>query len=157
VLPWGYKGVPILIRAIGHDKASPTRILCDEYLKRCRRKITLQTHEAAGDIRRERQWLGASLPSSALIVALDARGMVWNSEQLADWLEKAETAGKDVVFLIGGSEGLGELALPEKEGGLASVRLSLGGFTLPHLLARAVLCEQLYRAECITRGHPYHK
>jgi len=64
------------------------------------------------------------------------------------WLEQA----RPVCFLIGGAEGLDASVLAR-----ADAVLSLGPLTWPHMLARAMLAEQLYRAQAIRTGHPYHR
>jgi 23S rRNA (pseudouridine1915-N3)-methyltransferase len=86
------------------------------------------------------------------VVALDERGRVMDTRELASRLGRAQSAAGDLLFLIGGDEGLD-----------ASVRtrarwvLSLSKLTLPHRLARLVLVEQLYRAFTVLKGEPYHK
>jgi 23S rRNA (pseudouridine1915-N3)-methyltransferase len=141
------------LRAIGHDKNSPTRTLCDTYLSRCQRPVRLHTFEANGDSRREQAWLAQDLPPRAALVLLDTDGTLWSSEALAAFLRTREEEGRAVIFFLGGANGLKPLrqTLPVHDS------FSLGRLTLPHLLARVLLCEQLYRAECIERGHPYHR
>lgn len=87
------------------------------------------------------------------VVALDMRGRRLSSERFASYLQDQANRGiSDFAFLIGGSLGL-ETSLKER----ADLCLSLSSFTLPHLLARVVLLEQVYRALTICRGEPYHK
>jgi 23S rRNA (pseudouridine1915-N3)-methyltransferase len=88
------------------------------------------------------------IPARAYVCLLDSRGRAYTSEGFADWLEERRRAGRDVCFLIGGAYGI-ELERPDH-------RLSLGPATLPHLLARVVLLEQLFRAHKILAGEPYH-
>ncbi len=64
------------------------------------------------------------------------------------WLDQP----RPVVFVIGGAEGLDASVMNR-----ADHVLSLGPLTWPHMLARAMLCEQLYRARAIVAGHPYHR
>lgn len=142
----------ITIKAIGHDKRSATQQLCDEYIKRCRLSINLKTKEFKGDTRREQQWLESDLPDNSYIVALDSKGNLLDSLQFAHKIETALSHGKGIYCIIGGSEGLSASIKQQ-----AHLLLSFGHITLPHLLARVVLCEQLYRAECINTSHPYHK
>ena len=59
---------------------------------------------------------------------------------------------KDLAFAVGGAEGLDARVLARAE-----LSLSLGPMTWPHLLVRVMLAEQLYRAQCILAGHPYHR
>jgi 23S rRNA (pseudouridine1915-N3)-methyltransferase len=82
------------------------------------------------------------------VCVLDSRGRSYTSEAFADWLEERRQAGRDVAFAIGGAFGI---ELPG-----ADHRLSFGPLTLPHMLARVVLLEQLYRAHKILAVEPYH-
>jgi 23S rRNA (pseudouridine1915-N3)-methyltransferase len=88
------------------------------------------------------------IPERAYVILLDSRGKSYTSEAFSVWLEERRQAGRDVCFVIGGAFGI---ALPS-----ADQRLSFGPLTLPHLLARVVLLEQLYRAHKILAGEPYH-
>jgi 23S rRNA (pseudouridine1915-N3)-methyltransferase len=88
------------------------------------------------------------IPERAWVCLLDSRGRAYTSEAFADWLEERRQAGRDVCFVIGGAFGT-ELANPDH-------KLSFGPATLPHLLARVVLLEQLYRGHKILAGEPYH-
>ena len=99
---------------------------------------------------REAESLLASLPANAYLIALDEGGKNLSSSVLTETIK--QYLDRPVVFFIGGSWGLD-----------ASIRnrvhlvLSLGKQTLPHLLARSVLLEQLYRIETILQGKTYHK
>lgn len=94
----------------------------------------------------------AALPRNAWVVALDGRGRMWSSEQLAERLEHWRGQGRDLAFLIGGPEGHGADVLAR-----ADESWSLGPLTLPHMLVRLVLAEQLYRAAALLANHPYHR
>lgn len=94
----------------------------------------------------------AALPRGVHVVALDGRGSAWSSEQLAKQLLDWRMAGRDLAFLIGGPDGLARDVLQR-----ADQRWSLGALTLPHMLVRLVVAEQLYRAVTIVNGHPYHR
>jgi 23S rRNA (pseudouridine1915-N3)-methyltransferase len=85
-------------------------------------------------------------------VALDGGGKCWSSEELAAQLNAWRMAGRDLAFLIGGPDGHAPEVLAR-----AQQRWSLGPLTLPHMLVRLVLAEQLYRATTIVAGHPYHR
>ncbi|MDO8583935.1 MAG: 23S rRNA (pseudouridine(1915)-N(3))-methyltransferase RlmH [bacterium] len=102
--------------------------------------------------KKEAEALLKSLPSDAAIVALDETGKNLGSREIANWINDRSTSGSPIVFLIGGSWGL-DKAVRER----ADLILSFGKQTLPHLLARIVLLEQLYRAETIIKGKTYHK
>ena len=94
----------------------------------------------------------AALPKNAHVVALDGRGKMHSSEQLAQRLEHWRGQGRDLALLIGGPEGhAADLVAPAHE------HWSLGPMTLPHMLVRLVLAEQLYRAAALLANHPYHR
>jgi len=102
---------------------------------------------------REAELILAAVPTGARLVALDERGAPWTSRQFADRLAGWRDAGTGVLaFAIGGADGLGQAAIER-----ADAVLSLGAMTWPHLLARSLLLEQLYRAQQILAGHPYHR
>ena len=94
----------------------------------------------------------ATLPRNAHVVALDGRGRMHSSEQLAQRLEHWRGQGRDLVFLIGGPEGHADAVIAR-----AGEQWSLGPLTLPHMLVRLVLAEQLYRAAALLANHPYHR
>ena len=100
----------------------------------------------------EGQRVLAALPKSPLVVALDGRGKAWTSEQLAQRLEHWRGQGRDLAFLIGGPEGHAAEVIAR-----ADEHWSLGPLTLPHMLVRLVLAEQLYRAAALLANHPYHR
>ncbi len=86
------------------------------------------------------------------VVALDERGRQSTSKQLAGKLEEWQTVGADLVFIIGGPDGLASDVLER-----ANAQWSLSQLTLPHGLARILFAEQLYRAWSLSAGHPYHR
>ncbi len=94
----------------------------------------------------------AALPADCRVVVLDGRGKTWSSEDLAVQLAKWRMDGRDLAFLIGGPDGHAPEVLAR-----ADQHWSLGPLTLPHMLVRLVLAEQLYRATTIIAGHPYHR
>ncbi len=94
----------------------------------------------------------AALPKGALVVALDGRGRTWSSEALAQRLEHWRAQGRDLAFLIGGPEGHAPEVLAR-----ANENWSLGPLTLPHMLVRLLVAEQLYRAAALLANHPYHR
>jgi 23S rRNA (pseudouridine1915-N3)-methyltransferase len=102
---------------------------------------------------REAELILAAMPPGARLVALDERGSAWTSRQFADRLASWRDAGAaTLAFAIGGADGLGQAVIDR-----ADAVLSLGPMTWPHLLARSLLLEQLYRAQQILAGHPYHR
>jgi 23S rRNA (pseudouridine1915-N3)-methyltransferase len=94
----------------------------------------------------------AAVPRGAWIVTLDGRGKPWSSEHLAVRLEAWRGQGRDLAFVIGGPEGHAPDVLAA-----AAESWSLGPLTLPHMLVRLVLAEQLYRAASMLANHPYHR
>jgi 23S rRNA (pseudouridine1915-N3)-methyltransferase len=102
---------------------------------------------------REAELIVAALPPGARLVALDQRGAAWSSVELAHRLAVWRDAGSGAVaFAIGGADGLGTAVIERSD-----AVLSLGKMTWPHLLVRGMLLEQLYRAQQILAGHPYHR
>ncbi|HLI19333.1 MAG TPA: 23S rRNA (pseudouridine(1915)-N(3))-methyltransferase RlmH [Rhodanobacteraceae bacterium] len=93
-----------------------------------------------------------AVPRDAQLVALDGRGAAWTSEQLARQLSNWRMAGRELAFAIGGPDGHARDVLQR-----ADQCWSLGPLTLPHMLVRLVVAEQLYRAVTILNGHPYHR
>jgi 23S rRNA (pseudouridine1915-N3)-methyltransferase len=101
----------------------------------------------------EAEKLASRVPEGAHVVLLDAKGKGMTSEEFADMLGALRDAGtKDLAFVIGGPDGLAPL--PGKKSGRS---LAFGPQTWPHLLVRAMLAEQVYRALTILAGHPYHR
>lgn len=102
---------------------------------------------------REAELILAALPQSARLVALDEHGAAWSSRDFADRLAHwRDESVAEAAFAIGGAEGLDAAILDR-----AHRVLSLGPMTWPHLLVRGMLLEQLYRAQQILAGHPYHR
>ncbi|MEA2450202.1 MAG: rRNA (pseudouridine1915-N3)-methyltransferase [Thermoleophilaceae bacterium] len=97
---------------------------------------------------REDQSVEGRIPERAYVVLLDSDGAEHDSVGFSRWLEERRRSGRDLCFVIGGPRGLDLDACDEK--------LSLGRMTLPHQLARVVLLEQVYRANKILAGEPYH-
>ena len=92
------------------------------------------------------------VPAGAHIVTLECDGRSWSTEQLAARLEAWRMTGAPVCLLVGGPDGLGPAC-----SGRAAERWSLSGLTLPHGLVRVIVAEGLYRADSLSRGHPYHR
>ena len=94
----------------------------------------------------------AALPAGAFAVALDERGTQLTTRELARWISGWMAEGVSPACIIGGADGLDDSVKAR-----AGKQLGLSKLTLPHALARVVLAEQLYRAMCIIKGHPYHR
>lgn len=135
----------------------------ETYARRMPRECSLQLVEIptrhrgkAADKKRavdkEGELLLRAIPDGAMVVALDASGDAWSTQQLADQIDDWRHEYQNVALLIGGAEGLAPSCLAR-----AHRRWSLSALTLPHGLARVVAAEQLYRAWTILSGHPYHR
>ena len=145
------------IIAVGRLKPGPERALYEHYAARLRPPpLVSEVPESRGSAaeirRREGAALLALLPPQAVVVALDLGGEAVTSEGFAALLARWEEAGRAPCFLIGSAEGLDPAVLER-----ADFRLSLGLMTWPHFLVRGLLAEQLYRAQAIRTGHPYHR
>jgi 23S rRNA (pseudouridine1915-N3)-methyltransferase len=134
--------VRYFVLAVGRARAPYADDLA-HYAKLLSRYARVEVIEVADDAA-----LARRLPERAYVCLLDSRGQAYTSEAFAAWLEQRRQAGRDVCFVVGGAFGT---ALPG-----ADHTLSFGPPTLPHLLARVVLLEQLYRAHKILAGEPYH-
>jgi len=149
----------LTIAAVGRLKAGPQAALAQHYAERIAWPLTIREVEEkrplpAAELReREGALLLAAVPEGAVIVALDERGQSLASEALAKRIDQWRDAGvSDLAFVIGGADGLAE---PVRQ--RATLVLAFGAATWPHLLVRGMLLEQLYRAQQILAGHPYHR
>lgn len=138
-------------------KAGPEAALYAHYAARLRPPPEVteipEARGSPGEVRRrEGAALLAALPADGLAVAMDLGGETPDSEGFATLLARWEEAGRVPCFLIGGAEGLDPAVTVR-----AALRLSLGPMTWPHFLVRGLLAEQLYRAQSIRTGHPYHR
>ena len=143
--------------AVGRLSHGPEAELFARYNARLRPKLVVseiaETRGTPAEVkRRAGEALLAALPGRAFAVALDPGGTMPDSDELAQLLQRWLTRGRSVCFLIGGADGLDAPVIAR-----ASYILSLGRLTWPHLLARAMLAEQIYRAQSIAAGHPYHR
>ncbi|MBV8915933.1 MAG: 23S rRNA (pseudouridine(1915)-N(3))-methyltransferase RlmH [Acetobacteraceae bacterium] len=143
--------------AVGKLRAGPERALFDRYNARLRPALgVIELPEGIGAPlavkRKEGAALLAALPSSAFAVALDVAGAAPGSEGLAASLACWRAQPRPLCFVIGGAEGLDGAVVAR-----ADHLLSLGPMTWPHMLVRVLLAEQLYRAQSILSGHPYHR
>jgi 23S rRNA (pseudouridine1915-N3)-methyltransferase len=157
----------LILLAVGRGAKTPEQQLCDAWLGRAGalgpklgfNKIdfalvdTSRAAQAPARLAEEAQKLLKHLPAGAHLVALDEGGRSLTSEAFAQLLARRRDDGvRDLGFVIGGPDGLLP-TLREK----AADRLAFGPQTWPHLLVRAMLAEQLYRALTILDGHPYHR
>jgi 23S rRNA (pseudouridine1915-N3)-methyltransferase len=153
----------VILAAVGRMKAGPLKAAFDDYAGRLGRgplgALELREVEErrplppAELMAREAELLRAGLPAGAVRVALDERGRALDSaafaRRLGAWLEEGR---RTLGFWIGGADGLHPDLRRE-----ADLLLSFGAMTWPHMLVRVMLAEQLFRAETILSGHPYHR
>ena len=144
------------IVAVGKLKEKFWTAACAEYLKRMQPYGKTEVREIA-DVDPARAGEGAAilaaLGPSAHVVLLAIDGKQRSSESFSQRIDALKLNGaSDIAFVIGGSDGV-SAAVRQR----ADETLSFGPITLPHNLARVVLLEQLYRAQKISRGEPYHK
>ena len=153
----------IIVVAVGQRMPAWVNTAWAEYARRFTRGFSLELREVPAIkrtrnaeteviLRKEGDALLAAVPGSAHLIALDENGTQWSTADLAGQMKGWMRAGRDIVFLVGGPDGISGQCLERVE-----QRWSLGRLTLPHPLVRIVLAEQLYRAWTITRNHPYHR
>lgn len=153
----------IRIIALGRAKAGPEKSLVETYRKRLSWPcdlIELETKKGisgaeliAAEADLIDKALGSKASSKRVVIALDERGQNLASRDLAKRITALGNQGYgELVFVIGGADGLAP-AIRDRAGLL----LSFGAMTWPHMLVRVLLMEQLYRAQTIIAGHPYHR
>jgi 23S rRNA (pseudouridine1915-N3)-methyltransferase len=156
----------LLVIAVGRLKQGPERELTNRYRERFEdigRKLGfrgLEIHEiaesrardAATRMAEEAAGIAAHFPEKYGLIALDERGKSIDSAAFAAQLGRLRDAATDIIFVIGGADGLS----PELRG-KAGLVIAFGAATWPHQMVRVMLLEQIYRAATILAGHPYHR
>jgi len=154
----------INIISIGHKPPTWAEEGCKEYLKRFQRDLSIVLTELKPAFRvsdtdknhlaraKEKGRILTKLNKNARLIALDEAGTQTTTNELARLLTNWMAEGRDLDFVIGGADGLD----PEIKNQADKI-LSLSLMTHPHALARLILIEQLYRAQCIIKKHPYHR
>ncbi|KAF7600833.1 MAG: 23S rRNA (pseudouridine(1915)-N(3))-methyltransferase RlmH [Candidatus Dactylopiibacterium carminicum] len=153
----------LLVLAVGTRMPDWVTIGWQEFARRLPRECPLELHEVKAEPRTsgkppaalmtaEAERLRAALSARRRLVVLDERGDDLSTRQLAQRLEKWQGEGDDVVFLIGGPDGLDPTLKAE-----AHERIRLSSLTLPHAMVRPLLAEALYRAWSLSHNHPYHR
>jgi 23S rRNA (pseudouridine1915-N3)-methyltransferase len=135
----------VFLYFIGKPRDARANQLAADYIERCRHYARCEMREIQPG--RFDPW--AKHPSARKIL-LDPAGKTLDSRQFAQLVAVAEREGRDLLFVVGGADGL-----PEGWRERADLLLSLSAMTYPHELARAMLAEQVYRAFTTLRGHPY--
>ena len=153
----------VAICAVGRLRSGPEKELIDDYSTRFDRtgralglgplKITEVEDKKNGGMATEATLLRNAIPGGSVVVTLDERGKVLKSpdfaKKLASWRDDGRS---DITFVIGGADGIDPSLRAE-----ADFSISFGSMVWPHMLARVMLCEQLYRASTILAGSPYHR
>lgn len=151
----------ISIISIGKFENSPHKQVFETYLKRLKWKVELKELElknaknfSSTELKNaeEALILKALKPESKLII-LDEKAKQYRSQDFAKLISDSALYGSsNLSFVIGGADGLSPEIIKKAE-----VKISLSLMTFPHLMVRAILVEQLYRAQTIIEGHPYHR
>ena len=143
----------VTVYAVGKLKRGPETELVTRYQTRLKRlKTTLREFPERESKAREGVDLLAALPGSSFVIALDERGEDMASPDFARLLGERLDQGQNLSFIIGGADGLSD-DVRER----ADRLIRFGRLTWPHQLVRGLLLEQIYRAETILLGHPYHR
>ncbi len=154
----------ILVAAVGRfgggrARGARERALFEHYARRISpplvlREVAERRALPPGELKkREAKRLLAAVPKGAAVVVLDESGRTLTSAAFAERIGRWRDSGvRDLAFLIGGAGGVDDSVIER-----ADLVLSLGAMTWPHLLVRGMLAEQIYRAQTILSGHPYHR
>lgn len=157
----------LLILAVGNARGTSEGALTDDFITRAKNMgrnmgvpdvaveeiAVSKARETPKRMQDEAERLAARVPDGSQVILLDAKGKGMTSEDFAEMIGALRDAGtKHLVFVIGGPDGLGKL--PGIKPGRS---LAFGPQTWPHLMVRAMLSEQVYRALTIVAGHPYHR
>lgn len=153
----------VSICAVGRLRSGPERDLIDDYQTRFDRTgralglgpldIREVDDRKGGGMAAEAALLSRAIPETSVMIALDERGKVMTSPTFSRLLARYRDDGRsEVAFVIGGADGID----PDLRA-RADAALSLGSMVWPHMLARVMLTEQLYRAASILAGSPYHR
>jgi 23S rRNA (pseudouridine1915-N3)-methyltransferase len=147
----------VRIVAIGTRMPTWVTTACEEYTRRVQGSMKVELEEipqgrdkARAKLDEERRLLDRV--GDDYLVALDERGKSLTTLELARWLSQRQQDGRNLSFVIGGPDGLGQGVLDK-----AQLRWSLSALTLPHAMVRVILAEALYRAHSVLHNHPYHR
>lgn len=150
----------IKILAFGKMQRGAEMTLMQDYIGRLPWKVDIQEFEikkpaATAELRKkaEAEKLLAAIPDGSAVIVMDERGRDFSSRKLAERIDHFTLEGyTQLTFIIGGADGLDESVRKK-----ASLLLSFGKNTWPHMLLRVMLAEQIYRVWSIGAGHPYHR
>lgn len=152
----------ILIIAVGRVKTGPEAQLVDDYLDRFARAgrsvglppvdLIQIDDRRGGGMTAEAALISRAVPPAAALAVLDERGKEMTSPEFAERIAGCRDAARDIAFVIGGADGI-DPDLRDR----AELSISFGRMVWPHLMARVMLAEQIYRAATILSGSPYHR
>lgn len=149
----------IVIAAVGRLRDAPSRALFEDYAKRLSWPVAVREIELKRALSglqakaEEGRLLLEAIGDRATVVALDEHGAEWSSADFAGRVGAWRDQGvAELAFAIGGADGHAEAVLKR-----AAATVAFGRMTWPHRLARVMLVEQIYRAQQIIAGHPYHR
>ncbi|MTH34696.1 23S rRNA (pseudouridine(1915)-N(3))-methyltransferase RlmH [Paracoccus limosus] len=152
----------MVIAAVGRLRNGPEAALIADYLDRHAKAgralglppVTLAEVEdkRGGGMEAEAPLLERAIPAGAALVVLDERGKLLSSPEFAEVIAGWRDQARDIVFVIGGADGISP-QLRDR----ADLAISFGRMVWPHMLARVMLAEQIYRATTILSGSPYHR
>ena len=149
----------LILLCVGTIKAGPEKDLLDQYRTRLSwpfevREVICRKTGTPDQIKNlEGELLLQAIDPDSIVIGLDERGTALTSPEFAKVLEHYRNEGiKSLTFLIGGADGLSDAVRNR-----CQRLLSFGRMTWPHLLVRGLLVEQIYRAQQILSGHPYHR
>ena len=147
---------------VGRLRAGPEKDLLDDYVTRFDRSgrglglgpVQIKEVDAKGaGMDTEATLLRKAIPSAARFITMDERGKTLTSPDFAKTLGTWRDQGQgNVAFVIGGADGIAPSLRTD-----ADLSISFGSMVWPHMLARVMLAEQLYRAASILAGSPYHR
>lgn len=147
------------IIAVGRARAGPEHALYESYARRIRWDLRLREVEEKRRLpadqlkEREGELILSAIPRDSAVLALDEGGRSFSSVEFARLIADFRDEGRPcTVFVIGGAEGL---SVPVRD--RADLLIAFGRQTWPHMMVRAMLAEQIYRAQQILAGHPYHR
>jgi len=149
----------ITLFAVGRMKRGPLLDLVSTYTQRSEWPITIKEIEGKPGLSGpslvidEGEKLLSALPDGITLLGLDEKGEQLSSTEFAKLIESLQVGGHSHLgFVIGGADGLSDGVRTR-----AHKLISFGRCTWPHMMVRPMLCEQLYRAQQILKGHPYHR
>jgi 23S rRNA (pseudouridine1915-N3)-methyltransferase len=149
----------IVLLCIGNLKQGPEKSLLDQYQARLSWPFEIKevVCRKAGSAAQIREWEGElllnSFESDSVLIGLDERGKSLSSPDFAKMFDTYRNEGlKSLTFIIGGADGISEAVRKR-----CQHLISFGSMTWPHMLVRGMLAEQIYRAQQILIGHPYHR